>query len=98
MTAATPSPGHPAERDTEADGPQWSTAATVATVFVLFVAFAGTILATVDMFINGWLTALAHVGWFLGIFLTIALVLGLFLALVLGVRHAARAETSTTTP
>lgn len=95
MTATTPSPGDPAEKDAEVDSPQWSTAATVATVFVLFVAFTGTILATVDMFINGWLSALAHVGWFLGIFLTIALVLGLFLALVLGGRHAARAETTT---
>ncbi|MER6253623.1 hypothetical protein ABT224_19935 [Streptomyces sp. NPDC001584] len=95
MAAATPAPVDPADKDAESEAPQLSKAATV---FVLFVAFAGTILATIDVFINGWLPALAHVGWFLGVFLTIALVLGVFLSLVLGGRHAARAETSTTTP
>ncbi|MFJ2752683.1 hypothetical protein [Streptomyces sp. NPDC087297] len=93
MAATMPSPADPADKDAEVEGPQLSKAATV---FVLVVAFVGTILATVDVFINGWLSALAHVGWFLGVFLTIALVLGVFLSLVLGGRHVARAESSTT--
>ncbi|MFZ3475309.1 hypothetical protein ACODT3_42615 [Streptomyces sp. 4.24] len=93
MAATTPAPAvDPVEKAEEMEGPALSAGAAF---FVVFVAFVGTILATIDVFINGWLPALAHVGWFLGIFLTIALVMGLFLGLVLGGRHAARAETTT---
>lgn len=93
MATPTPVPAaDPAVKADEMEGPALSSGAAF---FVVFVAFVGTVLATVDLFINGWLTALAHVGWVLGIFLTIALVMGLFCGLVLGGRHAPRPETTT---
>ncbi|MFD6534997.1 hypothetical protein [Streptomyces goshikiensis] len=93
MAATTPAPAaDPVAKAEEMEGPALSAGAAF---FVVFVAFVGTILATIDLFINGWLTALAHVGWVLGIFLTLALVMGLFLGLVLGDRQSARAETAT---
>lgn len=93
---ATPAPVPPAKSsDDTDDAPQLSKSAAV---FVTLVAFAGAILATIDVFINGWLAALAHVGWFIGIFLTIALVLGVFLAFVLGSRQTTGSSAPATTP
>ncbi|MEV1042977.1 hypothetical protein AB0J01_41415 [Streptomyces sp. NPDC050204] len=68
-----------------------------AAIFVMLVAFTGAILTTVDMFLNGWLAALAHLGWFIGVFLVCALILGLVLALVLGGQRAAH-EAPAVTP
>ncbi|MFF4409846.1 hypothetical protein [Streptomyces sp. NPDC001404] len=53
-------------------------------VFVVIVAFVGTVLATVDVFVNGWLAAAAHVGWVMAVFGLISLFLGAVLALVFG--------------
>ncbi|MFB7649329.1 hypothetical protein ACFC0S_16275 [Streptomyces sp. NPDC056084] len=86
----------PVSKDTYDDeGPQLSKGAAV---FVMIIAFAGMVLATIDMFVNGWLSALAHLGWAIGVFLVIALVLGLVLALVLGSREAAEYETPAESP
>ncbi|MEU3399358.1 hypothetical protein [Streptomyces filamentosus] len=92
---STPAPMPPVKSDDTDDAPQLSKSAAV---LVTLVAFAGAILATVDVFVNGWLAALAHVGWFIGIFLTIALVLGVFLAFVLGSRQTARSSAPAGTP
>lgn len=61
-----------------------------AAIFVIVVAFIGTVLATIDVFINGWLLALAHIGWVIGVFLLISLFLGTVFAFVLGGRDATR--------
>ncbi|MER5302272.1 hypothetical protein ABT039_22820 [Streptomyces lasiicapitis] len=59
-----------------------------AAIFVIVVAFIGTVLATIDAFINGWLAALAHLGWVVTVFLVISLFLGTFLGFILGGRQA----------
>ncbi|GAA1111767.1 hypothetical protein [Streptomyces javensis] len=61
-----------------------------AAVFIVIVALAATVLATVDVFVNGWLAALAHIGWVLGVFGLVSLFLGVVLALLFGHRaHSA---------
>ncbi|MER0443061.1 hypothetical protein ABR738_00470 [Streptomyces sp. Edi4] len=75
----------PVSKDTYDEGPQLSKGGAI---FVMVIAFAGMVLATVDMFVNGWLAALAHLGWAVGVFLVISLVLGLVLSLVLGAQAA----------
>ncbi|MFD5881057.1 hypothetical protein [Streptomyces yangpuensis] len=92
MGATSPAPADPVDKD---DFPPLSKGAAV---FVMFVACVGAILATIDVFINGWLAALAHVGWFLGVFLVISLVLGLLIALVVGGRQAVPGEVPASTP
>jgi predicted phage tail protein len=61
-------------------------------IFVMIVALVGAILATIDVFVNGWLSALAHLGWFAGVFLVISLVTGLVLGFVLGGRPVGHPE------
>ena len=93
MSTTTPAPL--AKDDDTDEGPQLSKGAAI---FVMLVAFTGAILTTIDVFTNGWLPALAHLGWFVGVFLVIALVLGVILALVLGGRQAAHGGTPASTP
>ncbi|MFG3429581.1 hypothetical protein [Streptomyces californicus] len=72
----------------EHDAPPFPELSRSASVGVLLVAFIGTILATVDLFLNGWLAALAHLGWFIGVFLVTTLALGFVLTLLLSGRPA----------
>ncbi|MDX3165871.1 hypothetical protein PV516_18975 [Streptomyces scabiei] len=61
-------------------------------IFVFLVALTGAVLTTIDVFVNGWLAALAHLGWFTGVFLVISLVTVTVLGLLLGGRQASRGE------
>ncbi|WP_331750902.1 hypothetical protein OG215_36790 (plasmid) [Streptomyces globisporus] len=70
----------PAEERDPAPFPELSRGASVG---ILLVAFIGTILTTIDLFLNGWLAALAHLGWFIGVFLVTTLALGFVLTLLL---------------
>ncbi|MFF2571083.1 hypothetical protein [Streptomyces sp. NPDC058084] len=89
-------PTAPRTKDEHDDeGPQLSKGTAI---FVMLVAFTGAILTTIDMFLNGWLAALAHLGWFIGVFLMCGLLLGLAMALVLGGRQAAQHEAPAETP
>ncbi|MEV5454263.1 hypothetical protein ACGF7W_35215 [Streptomyces sp. NPDC048219] len=64
-----------------------------AAIFVIVVALLGTVLSTIDVLVNGWWPAVAHLAWVFGVFLLISLVLGTVLGLVLGTRQADRGET-----
>ncbi|WP_274036544.1 hypothetical protein [Streptomyces sp. MMBL 11-1] len=81
----------------ERDTPPFAELSRGATVGILLVAFIGTILTTVDLFLNGWLAALAHLGWFIGVFLVTTLALGFVLTLLLSGRPA-HIEASPGTP
>ncbi|MCF1592501.1 hypothetical protein [Streptomyces muensis] len=61
-------------------------------IFVILVALTGAVLTTIDVFVNGFWLALAHLGWFTGVFLVISLVMGTVLGFVLGGRQASRGE------
>ncbi|WP_333745612.1 hypothetical protein [Streptomyces sp. IBSBF 2950] len=79
----------PMEKHDEDEAPPLSKAVGI---FVMLVALTGAVLTTIDVFVNGWLAALAHLGWFTGVFLVISLVTVTFLGLILGGRQASRGE------
>lgn len=88
-TIPTSVPAAPSAKDDELGEAQLSRGAAI---LVIVVAFFGTVLSTIDVLVNGWWPAVAHLAWVFGVFLLISLVLGTVLGLVLGTRQADRSD------
>ncbi|MCX4784026.1 hypothetical protein [Streptomyces sp. NBC_01264] len=76
----------PTEAPAETEAPLLPELNRGAGILIIVVAFIGTIASTIDVFVNGWLSAVAHLAWFIGILLLLSFVLATLVTLVAGPR------------
>ncbi|MFB8401283.1 hypothetical protein [Streptomyces sp. NPDC055912] len=76
----------PTEAPAETEAPLLPEPNRGAGILIIVVAFIGTIASTIDVFVNGWLSAVAHLAWFIGILLLLSFVLATLVTLVAGPR------------
>lgn len=74
----------------EDDAPLFAELSRSAGILIIIVAFVGTIASIIDVFVNGWLPAMAHIAWFIGVFLLFSLFLATLVTLVAGHRGGDR--------
>ncbi|MEV6404069.1 hypothetical protein AB0M58_14130 [Streptomyces bobili] len=67
-----------------------------AVMFVLVTALLIAIASLIDVLINGWLSAFAHLAWAAGVFVTVGLLLGLVVSVVSQLRRTHAASTPPT--
>ncbi|GLF98189.1 hypothetical protein [Streptomyces yaizuensis] len=84
MSAADTGPTSSDSAPGEGGSPSFPELSRSAGVLIIVVALIATIASTIDVFVNGWLPAVAHIAWFIGVFLLFSLFLAALVTLVAG--------------